>query len=197
LPFTPGCDIVGEVDELGEGVSTLALGQTVAGGPFSKGGYAEFICLPAGELVPVPSGVDPAEAVCLVAHYLTAHLEMHQVANVRKGERILIQGAAGGVGTALLELGKLAGLEMYGTASRYNHQLVSTLGATPIDYRSEDFVERIRTLTGDGVDVVFDPIGGARQLWHSYRALRKGGGWCGSGWPLAREREYGSSHSAC
>ncbi|NIR40637.1 MAG: zinc-binding dehydrogenase, partial [Actinobacteria bacterium] len=67
---------------------------------------------------------------------------------------------AGGVGTALLQLGKLAGLEMYGTASKHNHELVSALGATPIDYRTEDFVARIRSLTGDGVDVVFDPIGG-------------------------------------
>jgi len=75
----------------------------------------------------------------------------------------------------LLQLGKLAGLKMYGTASKYNHELVSSLGAIPIDYRTEDFVKRIRSLTGDGVDVVFDPIGGARQVWRSYRALRKGG----------------------
>jgi NADPH:quinone reductase-like Zn-dependent oxidoreductase len=64
---------------------------------------------------------------------------------------------------------------MYGTASKYNHELVSALGATPIDYRTEDFVERIRCLTGDGVDVVVDPVGGAKQLWRSYRSLRRGG----------------------
>jgi len=178
VPFTLGEDIVGVVDRLGEEVSTLEPGQTVAGATFCLGvggGYAEFICLPASELVPVPSGVDPAEAVCVVVNYLTAHMAMHRTAGVQSGERILVHGAAGGVGTALLELGKLAGLEMYGTASKYNHELVSALGATPIDYRTEDFVERIRSLTGDGVDVVFDPIGGARQLWRSYRVLRKGG----------------------
>jgi NADPH:quinone reductase-like Zn-dependent oxidoreductase len=120
-------------------------------------------------------GLDPAQAVCLVANYLTAYMAMHGTANVQRGERILVQGAAGGVGTALVELGRLAGLEMYGTASAYNHDLVSAMGATPIDYRSEDFVERIRDLTGDGVDVVFDPIGGARQLWRSKQALCKGG----------------------
>jgi NADPH2:quinone reductase len=174
VPYTPGEDIVGVVDKLGEGVSTVGPGQMVAGYPCG-GGYAEFICLPAGELVPVPAGVDPAQAVCLVANYLTAHLMLHRTANVRSGERILVHGAAGGVGSALLELGRLAGLEMYGTASRYNHELVSALGATPIDYRTEDFRERIRSFTGDGVDVVFDPIGGARQLWRSYRALRRGG----------------------
>jgi NADPH:quinone reductase-like Zn-dependent oxidoreductase len=178
VPFTLGEDVVGVVDKVGEGVSTVELGQTVAGATFCLGvggGYTEFICLPASELVPVPSDLDPAEAVCLVVNYLTAYMAMHRSANIRSGERILVHGAAGGVGTALLELGKLAGLEMYGTASKYNHELVSALGATPIDYCTEDFVERIRSLTGDGVDAVFDPIGGARQLWRSYRVLRKGG----------------------
>jgi len=177
-PFTLGTDVVGVVDVLGEGVSTVEPGQVVGGATFSLGGlggYTEFICLPAEEWVPVPPGLDPARAVCVVVNYLTAHMAMHRVADVQKGERILVHGAAGGVGTALLQLGKLAGLEMYGTASTYNHELVSELGATPIDYRSEDFLQRVRSLTGDGVDVVFDPIGGARQLWRSYRALRRGG----------------------
>src|SRR5512136_2017521 len=178
VPFTLGADIVGVVDKLGEEVSTVELGQMVAGATFclgGRGGYTEFICLPASELVPVPSGVDPAEAVCVVVNYLTAHMAMHRTAEVRSGERILVHGAGGGVGTALLQLGKLAGLEMYGTASKHNHELVSALGATPIDYRTEDFVERIHSITGDGVDAVFDPIGGARQLWRSYRTLRRGG----------------------
>jgi len=177
-PFTLGEDIVGVVDELGEEVASFKRGQRVAAATFCLGlggGYTEYLCLPESELVPVPADVDPAEAVCTVVNYLTAHMVMHRTADVRSGERILVHGAAGGVGTALLQLGKLAGLEMYGTASKYNHELVTALGATPIDYHSEDFVERIRDLTGDGVDVVFDPIGGARQLLRSYRALRRGG----------------------
>jgi NADPH:quinone reductase-like Zn-dependent oxidoreductase len=100
---------------------------------------------------------------------------LHHTANVQSGERILVHGAAGGTGSALLDLGRLAGLEMYGTASKYNHDVVSALGATPIDYHKEDFVKRIRGLTGDGVDAVFDPVGGARQIWRSYQTLRKGG----------------------
>jgi NADPH2:quinone reductase len=176
VPYTPGEDIVGVVDKLGEGVSTVEPGQTVAAFTFgAAGGYTEFICRPAGEWVPVPPGVDPAQAVCLVVNYLTTYLAMHETAKVQRGERILVHGAAGGVGTALLELGRLAGLEMYGTASSYNHELVSALGATPIDYRTEDFLQRIQGLCGDGVDVVFDPIGGARHIWRSYRALRAGG----------------------
>lgn len=178
VPFTLGTDVVGVADKLGEGVSTIKLGETLAGMTFSRGGlggYTEYICLPASDLVPVPAGVDPAEADCLLANYLTAHLALHYSAKVQSGERVLIHGAAGGVGTALLDLGKLAGLEMYGTASKYNHEVVSGYGATPIDYHTEDFVKRIRELTGDGVDAVFDPIGGARQLWRSNRALRRGG----------------------
>ena len=163
VPYTPGEDIVGVVDKMGEGMSSFEPGQRVAGYP-RGGGYAEFLCLSPSDLVPVPENVDPAAAVCLVANYLTAHMLLHHTANVQSGERILVQGAAGRTGTALLELGRLAGLEMYGTASKYNHELVSALGATPIDYRTENFVERIRSLTGDGVDAVFDPVGGARQI---------------------------------
>jgi NADPH:quinone reductase-like Zn-dependent oxidoreductase len=180
VPFTPGVDVVGVADKPGEGVSTVETGQTVAG--FTQqtlqcllGGYAEFVCVPADMLVPVPAGLDPAEAVCLVANYLTAHMALHETASPQRGDRILVHGAAGGVGTALLHLGSLAGLQMYGTASKQNHGLVSSMGATPIDYRNEDFVERVRSLTGDGVDVVFDPIGGGRQLLRSYKALRRGG----------------------
>ncbi len=176
LPYTQGQDIVGVVDKLDEGISSLETGQTLAAFTFGdNGGFSEYICRPAIQLVPVPAGVDPVDAVCLVANYLTAYLAMHETARIQNGERVLIHGAAGGVGSALLHLGKLARLEMYVTASSYNHKLVSSLGATPIDYRSEDFVERVRSLTGGGVDAVFDPIGGAVQVWRSYRALRKGG----------------------
>lgn len=176
VPFTPGEDVVGVVDELGEDVSTVEIGQRVAAWTFGRSGtYAQFVCVPADAAVPVPSSLDSAEAVALVVNYLTARLYLHRTARVRRGERILVHGAAGGLGTALLELGRQAGLEAYGTASSYNHDVVSSLGATPIDYRAVDFVERIQELTGDGVDVVFDPIGGVRQLRRSYRALRRGG----------------------
>ncbi len=173
-PYTQGEDIVGLVDRLGEGVQGLEPGQMVAGYP-RGGGYAEYICLPAAELVPVPPGVDPAQAVCVVTNYLTAYMLLHPTARVQSGERMLVHGAAGGTGSALVELGKLAGLAVYGTASSHNHQLVASLGATPIDYRNEDFVERVRDLTGGRVDVAFDPVGGAGQIWRTGQALRKGG----------------------
>jgi len=173
LPFTPGWDLVGVVDRLGDGVSGIELGQIVAALPIS-GAYAEFVCLPQPELVPVPSGLDAAEAVSLVLNYVTAYQMLHRSGKVRAGQRVLIHGAAGGVGTALLQLGRLAGLEMYGTCSSRGAPAVSDLGGMPIDYQRQDFVKEILRLTGEGVDVVFDPIGGA-HLWDSRKALRPGG----------------------
>jgi NADPH2:quinone reductase len=93
---------------------------------------------------------------------------------VKSGETVLVHGAAGRVGTAVLELGALAGLRLYGTASASDRALVERLGAVAIDYRNDDFLARVRELNGDGLDVVLDPIGGAVSL-RSFRALRPGG----------------------
>jgi NADPH2:quinone reductase len=173
VPFTPGWDLVGVVDRLGDGVSGIEPGQIVAAMPIS-GAYTEFICLPQCELVPVPSGLDAAEAVSLVLNYITAYQMLHRSTKVRPGERVLIHGAAGGVGSALLQLGRLAGLEMYGTCSLRGTSAVSDLGGIPIDYQNQDFVAEIHRLTGEGVDVVFDSIGGT-HIWRSRKALRPGG----------------------
>lgn len=172
-PFTPGWDLVGVVDRLGDDVSGVESGQMVAALPIS-GAYAEFICLPPRELVPVPSGLDSAEAVSLVLNYVTAYQMLHRSAEVRRGQRVLIHGAAGGVGTALLQLGRLAGLEMYGTCSARGASAVSGLGAIPINYQQLDFAKEIHRLTGEGVDVVFESIGGT-HIWRSRKALRPGG----------------------
>ena len=173
VPFTPGWDLVGVVDRRGDGVSGIELGQIVAAMPIS-GAYAEFVCLPQPELVPVPSGVDAGEAVSLVLNYITAYQMLHRSAKVKPGQRVLIHGASGGVGSALLQLGRLARLEMYGTCSARGAGTVSDLGGIPIDYRRLDFVSEVYRLTGDGVDVVFDSIGGA-HIWRSRKALRPGG----------------------
>ena len=173
LPFTPGWDLVGTVDRLGDGVSGIEPGQVVAALPIS-GAYAEFVCLPQRELVPVPAGLDAAEAVSLVLNYVTAYQMLHRSAKVRSGQRVLIHGAAGGVGSALLQLGRLAELEMYGTCSSRGASVVRDLGGIPIDYQHLDFVNEIHRLTSGGVDVVFDGIGG-RHIWRSREALRPGG----------------------
>jgi NADPH2:quinone reductase len=173
LPFTPGWDLVGVVERLGTGVSGLAPGQLVAALPIT-GAYAEYVCLPPRELVPVPSGVDVAEAVSLVLNYVTAYQMLHRSAKVRPGQRVLIHGAAGGVGSALVQLGRLAGLEMYGTCSSRGASAVSDLGALPIDYQHQDFVTEMHRLTSEGADVVFDGIGGT-HIWRSRKALCPGG----------------------
>src|SRR5512141_802002 len=173
VPFTAGWDLVGVVDRLGDGVSGIEPGQRVAAMPIS-GAYAEYVCLPQRELVPVPAGLDAAEAVSLVLNYITAHQMLHRSAKVRRGQRVLIHGAAGGVGSALLQLGGLAGLGMYGTCSSRGASAVSDLGGVPIDYQHQDFVEEIHRLAGEGVDAVFDGIGGT-HIWRSRKALRPGG----------------------
>lgn len=170
-PFTPGWDLTGTVDAVGPGVEGWALGDPVVA-LTGTGAYAEQALVPAEWLVRRPAGVDAAEAVACALNYTTAWQLLHRVARVAAGERLLVHSAAGGVGTAVLQLGRLAGLELYGTASRGKHDVVSEAGATPIDYRSEDFTERLRAL--GGVDVVLDPIGGETTV-RSFRCLRRGG----------------------
>jgi NADPH2:quinone reductase len=172
-PFTPGYDIAGEVDALGGGASRFQIGDMVVA-LTETGGYAEYICLPEGRLVSVPSELDPAQVVCLPLNYITAYQTLHRFARVQPGEQILIHAAASGVGTAQLQLGNLVNLRMYATASEAKHNIVSSLGAEPIDYQVEDFVERIRAITGEGVDAVFDPVGGA-HIYRSFKALNDRG----------------------
>lgn len=173
FPFSPGYDIVGLIDAVGEGCSSFHLGQRVAALTM-MGGYSEFLCLPEAALVAVPEEIDSVEAVSVVLNYITAYQMLHRVAEVKQGERILIHGAAGSVGTALLQLGKLAGLELYGTASQGKHAVIEEFGGTPINYQKEDFVACIQEYTGDGVDAVFDPIGGV-HFWRSYQTLKAKG----------------------
>jgi NADPH:quinone reductase-like Zn-dependent oxidoreductase len=172
-PFTPGYEVVGVVDDLGSRCSRLHVGNRVAA-LTAYGGYAEYVCVPEVEAVDVPEGLDPAEVVGLVLTYGTAYQMLHRSAHVQAGESVLVHGAAGRVGVAVLELGALAGLRLYGTASDRDRAAVERLGAVAIDYRHEDFLARVRQLTGDGVDVVLDGIGGTTSI-RSFRALRPGG----------------------
>ena len=173
LPFTPGWDLVGVVDRLGADVSGIEPGQVVAALPIF-GAYAHYVCLPQHELIPVPREVDAGEAVSLVLNYVTAYQMLHHSAKVRPRQRVLIHGAAGGVGSALLQLGQLAGLQMYGTCSSRSANAVTDLGGIPIDYQNSDFVAELGRHVRDGVDAVFDGIGGT-HIWRSRKVLRPGG----------------------
>jgi NADPH2:quinone reductase len=173
VPYTPGWDLVGTVDQLGDGVTDCVLHQMVAAMPI-HGCYAQYVCIPGSKLVVVPGGLDAAEAVSVVLNYITAYQMLHRSVKARPGQRMLIHGASGGVGSAMLQLAKLAGVEMYGTCSAQAARLIRELGGIPIDYKNTDFVKEIHRLTGDGVDAVFDGIGGD-NLWRSRDALREGG----------------------
>src|SRR5438874_5831958 len=172
-PFTPGYELVGVVEELGPGCSRLREGDRI-GTLTQWGADAERVCVPEKYAVEVPEDLDPAEVVSLVLPYMTAYQLLHRVARVKSGETVLVHGAAGRVGSAVLELGALAGLRLYGTASARDRATVEQLGAVAIDYRNEDFVARVRELPGEGVDVVLDGLGGPLSL-RSFRALRPGG----------------------
>src|ERR1700733_11747236 len=178
LPFTPGYDIVGTVDKVGPGVAGLHEGQLVAD-LCVVGGYAQYAIRPARFLVPVPDGVDPAEAVCIPLAYLTAFQMLTRYRQLPRGATILVIGASGTVGTALLDLARHLGLKAIGTSSAANLPVVARFGATPIDHRAGDFVASVRQLTatrpnGPGVDAVFDAIGGA-HFARSFACLAPGG----------------------
>ncbi|HEX6537037.1 MAG TPA: medium chain dehydrogenase/reductase family protein, partial [Gemmatimonadaceae bacterium] len=174
--FVMGYDVVGEIDQLGDGVSDFQLGDRVADLTV-LGSNAAYRTLRADHLTRVPAGVDAAEAATLILSWTTAYQLLHRAARVQRGQRVLVQGAAGAVGQALLVLGSRAGLELWGTARGAHAALIRELGATPIDYQREDFT---RVLPG-GFDVVFDGIGedGYRR---SFAALKRGGLLCAYGY---------------
>lgn len=134
------------------------------------GSDATFRILKADDLTPVPAHVDPAEAATLILSWTTAYQLLHRSAKVKRGQRILVHGAGGAVGQALLSLAKLAGVETWGAAHGKHAGLIQELGATPIDYDREDFTQ----ILPGGFDVIFDGIGedGYRR---SFAALKNGG----------------------
>jgi NADPH2:quinone reductase len=153
-PFVMGYDLVGEIDQLGPGVRGFRIGDRVADMTMI-GSDAMYRTLRADHLTRVPAGVDSAQAAAMILSWTTAYQLLHRAARVRMGQRVLVHGAAGAVGQALLVLGRLAGLRVWGTARASHAPLVRELGATPIDYQHEDFT---RALPG-GFDVVFDGVG--------------------------------------
>ncbi len=172
-PFVPGYSFIGIIDAIGEGVRNVKVGDRVAA--LTKyGSHAEFIYWDARELVLVPESLDPAEAVTLILNYLVAYQILHRVVQVKAGDKVLIIGASGGVGTAFLQLGQLARLEMYGLASPSKHHVLAEYGATPIDYHTQDFAEVIRKAEPEGIDYVFNGMG-EEYFERSLAVLRRGG----------------------
>jgi NADPH2:quinone reductase len=184
-PLTLGYDIVGEVEAIGPGVEGIAIGDRVADLTMI-GSYTKHRLLDANKVVPVPRDVDPAKATALVLGWMTAYQLLHRHAKVKRGQTVLVQGAAGSVGQALVELGTKAGLKIYGTCRAEHADLVESLGAIPIDYRRE----RLADVVPEGFDVVFDGIAenGYRTSW---RAVKRGGFLSAYGLSAAIKAGYG------
>lgn len=169
---------MGIVEKIGADVAGLREGQLVAD-LCVVGGYTQYAIRPAQFLVPVPDDIDPGKTVCIPLAYLTAFQMLTRYAKLPAGATILVIGASGTVGTALLDLARHFGLEAIGTCSVANFPAVERFGATVVDYRASDFVTAVHRLTADriggaGVDAVFDAIGGS-HFSRSFACLAKGG----------------------
>jgi NADPH:quinone reductase len=178
-PFVMGYDLVGEIDQLGDGVHDFRIGDRVADMTV-VGSNTAYRILRANDLTRVPAGVDAAEAAALILSWTTAYQILHRAARVQRGQRVLVHGAAGAVGQALLALGKLAGLQMWGASHGAQSALIRKLGATPIDYQREDFTH----VLPDGFDLIIDGIAedGYRRSW---AALKHDGRLCAIGFSAA------------
>ncbi|QOR65087.1 zinc-binding dehydrogenase [Cytobacillus suaedae] len=177
-PFVPGYDVIGIIDYIGNSVTAFNVGQRVAALTI-LGGYSKYICLDVDKITPVPHGVDTYKASALILNYLTAYQMLYRIAKVKPMDSILVHGASGGVGSAMLDLARGLNLKIYGTATINHQKKVSEL-ANFIDYRNEDFVKRILSKEKEGIDFVFDGVGGYN--WErSYQVLKKDGMFIGYG----------------
>ena len=173
FPFVPGYDLVGRVLATGEGVDPGLAGRRVAA-LVKVGGWASHLVLDAEDAVRVPDGVTAAEAETVVVNGITAWQMLHRKARVRAGQTVLVHGAAGGVGSVLVQLARAAGVKVIGTASARNHAALRELDVLPVDYRAGDVPAQVRELAPGGVDAVFDHVGG-RSVIDSWQLLAPGG----------------------
>jgi NADPH2:quinone reductase len=164
FPFVPGYDLVGIDEQTGARVAALT----------KVGGWADRVILEKADLVPVPDGVSAEAAETVIVNGVTAWRMLHRTAKVKPGQTIVVHGAAGGVGTVLVQLARHENIHVIGTAGPKQQQRLRDLGVTPIDYRSEDVFARVRELAPDGVAAVFDHVGGA-GINASWRMLARGG----------------------
>ncbi|MFJ6855623.1 medium chain dehydrogenase/reductase family protein [Streptomyces sp. NPDC091271] len=190
FPFVPGYDLVGTVTATGPGVDAGLTGRRFAA-VTKTGAWASHLLIDVTELLPMPDGVDAAAAATLVVNGITAWQMLHRIAKTPTGGTIVVLGANGGVGSTLVQLARHAGITVIGTASKRHHETVRELGATPVDYRGPDLYDRIRQYAPDGVDAVFDHVGGD-GLEQSWRLLRRGGALVSYGTAATKDEEGNS-----
>lgn len=170
-PFIPGLEVAGEVEQVAPGTTgELRPGdRVVAMATFSA--YAERVVVPAKLVLRVPEGTPFEDAAAIPVNYLTAYHSMFHMGNLQAGDRILIHGAAGGVGIAAVQLARIRKLVVFGTAGPAKQDLLRQLGVNyPIDYSREDFTQVVRRVAPDGIEMVMDPIGG-KSFAKSYDCL--------------------------
>jgi len=169
-PCVVGYEVAGTIDAVGPGVTSLAPGERVAAlTPF--GGHSDCIVLPSALVFCIPDSLPFVQAAAIPVNYLTAHHMLFYVGNTHPGSKVLIHMAAGGVGTAVLQLLQTVdGICSFGTASASKHSYLREMGCThPIDYRTLDYVQEVQRITGgQGLDLVLDPLGGRdwKRSWH-------------------------------
>jgi NADPH:quinone reductase len=179
IPLVPGYEVAGVVEAIGAGVTGFEVGERVAALTV-YGGFAELLVREAEHFLPIPDGVSHRDAAAVILNFVTAWQMIHRVAKAKPGQTALVTGAAGGVGTAALQLLRLAGVKTYGAASMPKHDTLRALGATPIDYRAGSLARLTRALEPQGVDHVFDAVGGS-NIGPCIGALRRGGTLVGFG----------------
>jgi NADPH:quinone reductase-like Zn-dependent oxidoreductase len=175
-PCVVGYEVAGDVDELGEGVEDFQVGQRVMGA-CRFGGYAQLAIANRSSLLAMPDGWSYSEGAAMPVTYSTAYAGLVRYGGLRRGERVLIQAAAGGVGIAATQIAKLLGAEVYGTASPSKHEAIKGFGVDhPVDYRTHDVVDEVRRISGEKqpIDLALDAIGG-RSFKQSFALLRAGG----------------------
>lgn len=175
LPFTPGSEFAGRIAALGDGVEDFAIGDPVHGSVFN-GAMAEQVKVPAAALSVIPEGLSMVEAAAFRVTYLTAYHALVTVGDLQPGQWVVVLGAAGGVGTAAVDIAHRLGARVIAAASSQDRLAVAKeLGAeVGIDYTTEDLKTRIKEITGDGADIVVDPVGD-RWAEPALRAIRWGG----------------------
>jgi NADPH:quinone reductase-like Zn-dependent oxidoreductase len=175
-PVVVGYEFAGEVESVGEGVDPGLVGRRVLGG-CRFGAYAELVVTDEANIVDLPDDWSFEEGAAFPVNYATAYAALVRFGNVKEGERVLVHAAAGGVGIAATQIGKLLKAEVFGTASSAKHDAIRGFGVDhAIDYRSQDVAAEVRRITGEehALDLVMDALGG-KSFKRSYSMLRAGG----------------------
>jgi NADPH:quinone reductase-like Zn-dependent oxidoreductase len=174
-PCVVGYEVAGEVESVGDGVEDYTPGDRVMAGTLFNG-HSELVAVPVDQVVQLPERFSFEQGAAVIVNYATAHAGLVLMGGLKAGERVLIHSAGGGVGISATQVARRIGAEVFGTASASKHDAIRAQGVDhPIDYRTQDFAEEVRRITGgEGVDVAFDALG-PKSFRKDYRLLRAGG----------------------